>query len=191
MTTRLVDVLPARIVAGVPSRLAASGRFFVLMESGGPVSISFLDHRDSEIGSANNISAGFKAPLSADFTKILVTSDTDQDIKYACGVHGVDYNRITGQVTVAGPGALQDMEPAAVGTDASLIAAAYSARTTLAICNPPDAAGVLAVGGPAVEFNKAAYYIEPGDTLEFPAPAAAVYGVYETTPGTVNVLGGV
>lgn len=191
MTTRLVDVLQSPLAAGITSRLSASGRFFVLMESGGPVSISFLDHLHREIGSANNISAGFKAPLSADFTSLQVTSATDQIIKYACGVHGVDYNRITGQVLIAGPGTLVDMDPAAVGTAASLIAASDSARKMLTLCNPPDSAGILAVGGPGVTFAGAVYFIEPGDTLEFPAPSAAVYGVFEGTAGTVNVLGGV
>jgi hypothetical protein len=167
--------------------LTAPARYFYLMECATPIDIEFIMQANGGKETAEGIAQGYHFEAPDMLREIIVTTTVEQTIKWGYSNGRGGYDRTA--LIVLSPSTVANVAPVTVTTAATLIVAGEATRRLLTLRN--TGTDVLYIGGPGVTVANAAYEIQPGDMLEFSAPASAVYGIVPTTAGPVAILAGV
>lgn len=155
--------------AGVPISWNITGRHFRLVETVGPVTITFY-RRGAEISEAIDVEAGYSEwwPETAEgFDKVEISSATAQTVKFAIRTESrVEYDRAVGNVAVTNNrGAMNQSNPN-VGTAAFSYRPTNPNRQYLFIQNLSDVADMWLNLTAAVSVGNG-IKIPPGGYIEF------------------------
>lgn len=163
---------------------AIPGRYFRLLGSSTPVDVN-LYQRGVIVYQAEQVDVGFWTVPEGGFDRFEVVSAGAQTVKVAVsnGQGGYDATNITSTVMLAST--ITDKTPVTVGTVATLLASANSARKGLRLYNGGTADVYL--GGSGVTTANGVLKLTPGSTyLEQEAAPAAWYGISGTAGQSVR-----
>ena len=137
-----MDVRRLALIAGDRTRIVQPGRFFMLLEAGGPLDITF-EVNNSPIGElARNVEAGYQRfpgdwadPQDGQYTSVILTSATAQNVQIGISQQAADYKRTVGIVQIDQPNAIVTVDDVAVTVAVVTIAVANTSRREIHIQN--------------------------------------------------------
>lgn len=182
-----MKTLDQTLTAGQAVTLPCNGTFFFLMEAAAPLSVHFVMQGKGAVGEqCDGIRSGFQYEAPGVISKIIVTSETDQVIKWGYSFGRASYSTTT--ISQLQATTTENLEPVSLGVTATLILTGDATRRRLILTNPTTNTGAIALGGPSLTAANAARWLEPGDSyIETDAAPAAVYGLADVAEEEINI----
>lgn len=147
-----MDVKSHTLVANARTRVHHPGRFFILIETGAALDVTF-EFRGSPIGEiGTDVQAGYKRfpgdwadPEDGRFDTVVLTSATAQTVVIGISQSAADYTRTVSIVQTKQPASIIDIAQKSV-TTLQTIASSNGNRARVIIQNV-DTSGIVRVGG--------------------------------------------
>lgn len=175
------------IQAGATVKFNIPGRNFRLIETTGPVNVTFY-RRGAEIAESVQVEAGYSEKWEQDsegFEQVEFYSATAQTIKFAVRMESsVSYDRAVGNVAVTNVGGPFTHSNPSVPVASSLVVAANAARRYLMIQNK-DVSLEIYVRTDSAAGILNGLKVGPGDSLEFQG-YVPTGSIYIGSPGGIN-----
>lgn len=173
-------------------QLLIGGAYFRIIGSTADVDVSFF-RRGSVSATATAVGVGYYSIPADGFDRVDITSSVNQTVKIAISDAGGGYDAVAvigtvNSLTINGSVITPEAAPVVVGTSATLLAAANSARRRLIFLN--DGTVDVYLGSAAVTAANGALRVGAGEAwIENDAPAAAWYGISASAGQSVRVQG--
>lgn len=188
-----MDIQSYELQAGVRTPIMMPGRFFMLVETGGPVDVDFVANAGKSPESGRNVEAGY-ASMPGNwlderdnyFDGFVLESDTNQTVRVAVSFSSGDYRRVVGIVQLQQPNdGDTEADQAVTAADAEIAAANTSARFTY-VQNTGAANIRVRYGGSAATAARG-IQLAPGQSVMFRG-TAAIHAIREGgSDSTVSV----
>lgn len=175
-----MKTLDQELTAGKTVTLPCNGTFFTLLSAASSVDVHFVMEGKGAVGEVcEGIKAGFWYEAPGRISKIILTSATDQVIQWGYSFGKAGYSTTTiqqAQATTSDNAAAESLT-----TAAALILSGDAGRRRVILTAHRDNAGAVAVGGPSLDSDNAARWLEPGESwIDTDSAPAAVYALAET-----------
>lgn len=172
-----MEIISVELTANERTVFHMPGRFFMLVEAGAPLDVSFEKNRGTSSEVARAVEAGFvrepgdwSNPDDGAFDGVVLESSTNQNARFGISKFSADYRRVVGivQVETANGGATATDQ--AVGVASSVIAAVNASRRAVHVQNT-HANAVIRVG-PGVVTSTRGVRLVAGQSVTFHTTAA-------------------
>lgn len=184
MGKSLLNPFRETVRAGAFEVFPFSGRQFYLSSVLVPVGLVFLDDARNELGDASGAEDGFSVTLSEGVRAIRVITPIDQEIVWWEAAEGVNLNKLAGSLTT------QQEQASTISNDlltltatAEEVIAASGTRMRVIVTSHRENAGLVFLGGSALDADNAAVVLEPGEVFEDTIAAGAARYAMAATAG--------